>query len=271
MLHSINNLFWRVFLGWGAWRRRLIFQIKLHYAPELDIRVPLGQGLCCPPFNEDIGSCFSEIFLGREYDNLLEKMPMPQCWVDMGCHAGFFSLWLLWQRRRQNANGICAALLVDADRQHEAWLERLIRINGLDQQWTFQLGAIANEPGECEFVERGYMASSLKAIDGQIGTVARVKVLTAIEIARKFPGPYDLIKLDVEGAEYEFLSSYSDLTRQARYLLVEWHSWHRGGGGQRQIQTMADQQGFALVSEIQPARGVKQGQTGVILYKNLRF
>ena len=61
------------------------------------------------------------------------------------------------------------------------------------------------------------------------------------------PGPYDLVKVDIEGGEYEFLSHYKEVLAQAKYLILEWHDWHSGGGGAMQIKNLAEEQGFKLI------------------------
>jgi len=265
---EIKRSLWSAALFSQGLRRRLAFQLKHYYQEDLDVRIPLGQNLYCPLFGEEVGSCFEEIFLRGEYNGLLEHAPLPRQWLDFGCYTGFFSLWLLWHLRCHEPSATCKALLVDADNQHMKWLEQLIHINGLEKQWMFLHGAIADHDGECEFVERSYMGSSLRAIDNKPGRGRLVKSLSPAEIIEFFPGSYDLIKLDMEGAEYEFLLRYGDVARRSSRLLIEWHSWHLGGGGYAQICQMASKIGFALEAEIQPARRVGDGMTGVSLFRN---
>ena len=38
--------------------------------------------------------------------------------------------------------------------------------------------------------------------------------------------PFDIIKCDIEGAEWEFLNYYSNIVTNAKFVLLEWHSWH---------------------------------------------
>jgi hypothetical protein len=65
-----------------------------------------------------------------------------------------------------------------------------------------------------------------------------------------FIGPYGLIKIDIEGSEWEFLNNYENLITKTNYLLIEWHSWHNGGGGKEQIASKVESLGFRIINEI---------------------
>jgi hypothetical protein len=72
----------------------------------------------------------------------------------------------------------------------------------------------------------------------------------------------------VEGGEYDFLLSYDKVLCETQYLVVEWHSWHRGGGSSAQILQMAESRGFSLlrvIQEPQECEGSSNRQVGVYL------
>ena len=73
------------------------------------------------------------------------------------------------------------------------------------------------------------MAGSV--IKGSVdATPNKIKTLQEVEITNAMPPPYDLIKCDIEGAEWEFLINYTNIIKNTKYLVMEWHSWHGGGG-----------------------------------------
>ena len=229
----------------------------------------MESGLRCPVYDTEIAASFNEIFFHGEYEKLLELIPIPQRWVDLGCYAGFFSLWLENRRLLQKAPGESHALLLDANRAMALWPSRIIELNGLGSRWRQRCAAIAGGSGDCEYVERSYMGSSLKSIDSKPGHSISVPILTDSEFGGVMPAPYDLVKVDMEGAEFELLSHYPRLLSQTRYLCLEWHSWHAGGGGAAQIQKLVENSGFRLVEELQPARNLRDGgATGVWLFIN---
>ena len=237
---------------------------------ELDLRVPLGNDVCVPWFDQEVGSSFTEIFLDQEYSGLFRFMKPPVRWVDLGAFAGFFSAWVLWTRNRMKMRGPSPeALLIDADENSVPLVASLIRVNNLSEVFHFRHGAIADGTGTCKFVRRGYMSSGLASIASDSGQLLNVPILTGAEIMASLPPPYDLVKVDIEGAEYELLRNQRDFLSQCEYLLMEWHSWHSGGGGLTQLQELAVAARFSQVAELQPAREVPAGQTGIILFRRI--
>ena len=62
-------------------------------------------------------------------------------------------------------------------------------------------------------------------------SLEEVEILKQNDISKWMPPPYDLIKCDIEGAEWELLNwHYDELVSQTKYILLKWHSWHNGGG-----------------------------------------
>lgn len=270
-MKSLRSIFWRTLLSSRVLRLKLAFQLKHNYAEDLDIRIPLGEGLHSPVFDAEISASFYEIFLQQEYRPVLEVMPLPKRWIDLGSYAGFFSLWMEWQCRRGGAPGK-EVLLVDANDKMSHWIERVIAINELGGVWRHECAAIATGDGQCDYVQRAYMGSSLGGIDDAPGDKVVVPVINDAKMLQKFSPPYDLIKVDIEGAEFEFLQNYPGVLSQTRHLCIEWHSWHAGGGGVEQIRHMAEQRGFRHICEVQPARTIPNGaQTGVLLFLNTKL
>lgn len=268
----LRGWLWDILLSSRSLRRRLAFHLLYRYPADLDARVPLGENLSSPLFDAELSASFAEIFLHREYAPMLDAIAAPRRWIDLGCYAGFFSLWLEWQRRRLGDSSPSEVLLVDANTLLDGWIGRLIAVNGFGNAWTYRRGAIAPGRGECDYVERSYMGSSLGALDKSPGVRVRAPVLDEDELLRIFAPPYDLLKVDIEGAEFEMLRHYPRLVEQSRCLCLEWHSWHSGGGGLAQIRGLAEGLGLAFSREIQPARFLPSGdQTGVILFTNPRF
>ena len=264
-MKKFRGWLWRVLLSSHGVRRRLAWQLLHRYPADLDVRVPLGHGLAAPLFDAGLGLSFSEIFVEAEYAPLLDSMPLPRCWVDLGCHAGFFSLWLEWHAAVPAALEPSEILFVDADPAMLPPVARLIEVNGSAPRWRVLHGAIGSGRA-CDFIQRGYMASSLAALDASPGETVRVPVLSDAELCAAAPAPCDLVKVDIEGAEHELFAHYPRLLAATRHLCVEWHSW---AGDLGALRALAAGHGFKLVREVQPARTVHAGrQTGVLLFAN---
>jgi len=263
---KLSDLIWPTLLASRGLRRRLAWQLKFNYPDELDNRVPIGEGLSIPLFDTELSASFDEIFLSGEYKPMLETMPLPRRWIDLGCYAGYFSLWLEWQLHRAGFMNQSNALLVDANAAIAPKVERLIKLNNLESSWKFCRSAVAKGDGMCEYIQRPYMASSLHSVDDSPGEKVAVPIFTDDNFTGAFAGSYDLLKVDIEGAEFDLLQYYPTLASRARWLCLEWHSW---AGSESQIHELAKALGFTLIRELQPARGLPSGcQTSVLLFRN---
>jgi FkbM family methyltransferase len=269
MIRKFSNLFWANVFKIPAFRHRISFQVGHHCLSELNLSIPLGHEVCLPWFDQEVGSSFAEVFLEQEYAALFRFMRPPTRWVDLGAYAGFFSAWILWNRNRMKIRGSAPeALLIDADQRCAPLISALLRVNNLSDKFLFRHGAIADGTGTCSFVRRSYMSSSLASTTISPDQALEVRILTAKEIMADFLPPYDLVKVDIEGAEYEFLLNHREFLVQCKYLVMEWHSWHSGGGGLLQLQDLASAAGFNQLAELQPARDVPRGQTGILLFRH---
>lgn len=254
-------------------RHWLIGKIKQKYFDELELSIPLSATLRCPIAFPEATHCFLEIFVNGEYRAALEKMPLPERWLDIGCYAGFFSLYAIWRRQSQNLPADFRALLVDADSRMEAAVNTLMRANNISaNQLSFRQGAIVATPGTYQFLERNDMSSTLESVysaNPDAGITRQVNAIAANEIAAVLPPPYDLVKVDIEGSEYDFLLAYQTLVEKAKYLLMEWHSWHTGGGGREQIKQMVELLGFELIYDRPgPLANANQSwRAGLFLFK----
>jgi FkbM family methyltransferase len=277
LLKSVARLPVQGLLRIPALRRRVIFELTQQYFAELQIRVPLMERIHCPVPSPDAWYSFTEIFVRGDYQPAFHHIPLPGRWIDLGCHAGYFSLFVLWLRARAGLAGPFQALLVDADRRVSPGVEILIRENRLTEHFKFVYGAIASGRGVRTFQERGQMASAIVR-DAAGEPSQAVPILTPDKILEAFPPPYDLIKVDIEGAEFDFLADYGPVLQQAKHLLLEWHSWQTGSGqgadgALPQIEAAAQQAGFGFVADIVPPQAVMLNQSpqqcGVKLYRKV--
>lgn len=205
-----------------------------------------------------------------EYRGAFDRIPYPVRWIDFGCHAGCFSLWLAYSRSRNNLSANCEALLVDADSRVEPAVKRLLSLNNLDRNMVFRFGMISAGEGKQKFIERPYMLSSAGDFNLGNGEAKLASVLTEEEILAAFPPPYDLFKIDIEGAETAFFLKYRNLLKHVNALLLEWHSWDLNVNNRDQVIRMAEECSFSFVCDISAARDVmlngKTIKAGVILF-----
>jgi FkbM family methyltransferase len=261
-------------LGSKSFRQKLIYELRRNYFADLQFQVPLTADFSCPILQERFAWSFSEIFLNSEYGSFLKETGLPRRWLDIGCHAGFFSVYLAWQHRIERSERF-EALLIDADPRVEKDVSDLITAMNLTNHFRFKLGAIGAAARSVEFALREGMASSAAETGSEKVTKVAVPILTPEEIARLLPGPYDVIKIDVEGAEDAFIERYQQVYNCCKFLILEWHSWDAEGMASVKIQQALKKEGFDLSEQIQSLKTHKVDErvltTGCHLYRNLNM
>jgi len=246
----------RAMLNLPGVRRRLAFAIKQDYFEELHLRMPLEPGLVAPLDHWDAFIAFSETFLGNEYGDLFQRIPLPNRWLDFGCHRGYFSLWVAWEKAKRDQREANHALLIDADPRAADWFKNLLECNPSLREFLFLQAAVATpESGDqVTFAQREGM-NSLHPGDMPVECedVITVPRLRAENITQLLAPPYDLIKVDIEGAEFTLLETMGDLLAQARYLVIEWHGWNDGGAAaEARVTKAAAQIGFGEPVKLRP-------------------
>jgi FkbM family methyltransferase len=225
-----------------------------HFA-DLGLKVDLGNGLTCPLLARESWSSFTETFVHRALGSLFGAVPVPDTWVDLGCHYGFFSLFVEQARRQAGRPpGSARALLVDADPRAVPSVRTLIELNAFGPGVQALHRAVGDGDSVTLF-ERAGMGSSLFAFPRAAGQPVVVPTLRDEEVARFFPDGIDLVKVDVEGAETVFFSRHRALVERTRFVVVEWHSWAGGGdAGRSLVRSQWERSGLRHVATIEEPR-----------------
>jgi FkbM family methyltransferase len=252
-------------------RHRVIPTVKSRYFHELDLAIDIGSNLKAPiPFPTAANS-FSEIFVQNAYTNIHSFIPWPRHWLDIGCHCGYFSLWLYLQQARQGTLDQCSAVLVDADSRAASAIATLQKLNTLPtSQCRFIGGAIAAESNPL-FKQRQGMGSALGQLsDARYQDMYAVPRITEDALLSVTPEKLDLLKLDVEGAELIFLKHYPRVAQRARHLLLEWHSWAPDWSGLEGLDLLCRDLGFQRTAIIDEAHqhvvNNRPASCGTLLY-----
>lgn len=138
-----------------------------------------------------------------------------------------------------------AMLTVEANPNLLPHIRALYAENGLDRTITLRHGVVASDPdapATMDFHVRGnFLASSLATPDiGRFTTVA-VPVIPYAALKRDFP--HDVLLMDIEGAERDFLR-HADLSG-VTLLIAEFHRGVFGREGMRECRAVLTAQGFA--------------------------
>jgi len=254
-------------------RKRAAWHILTDYFPDLEVNIPLGDGFWCPLLAPDSVHSFGEIFVAREYGGFLDEIGLPRRWIDLGCHAGYFSLYIAWRHAAAADGQDWRALLIDADPRMEPLARRALDQNGLSQKYTFLHGLISKGGESRDFALRDGMGSSMDTDARGVESVQKIGIIRPADILEALPPPYDLIKVDIEGAEAEFFECYKDIYTHASALVMEWHSPDSEGTAASSLRATLEAEGFVFVNDLRPVRVHRRGpgavSSGVQLYRRV--
>lgn len=227
----LGRIYGRVLLARRAFvtcqDRRSGFRLALDFliAPLLHLTGPLStvhsvriEGLVVSyGLNRGDLNTLREIFIDRVY-----RLPLTgpfDTLVDLGANIGLTSLWC------HRAYGVRRVVAVEPDARNLALLRRNLAQNGLPA--TLIEAAVAAEDGEAVF--RRSDAANLGKLesghaDGGGVAVRTVSMATVLQAVAQAGGRPDLLKVDVEGAEFALFREVPEWLAPVRALLIEIHA-----------------------------------------------
>lgn len=139
-----------------------------------------------------------------------------------------------------------AMLSIEANPHLLPHIRALYRENGLDGVMAVEHGAVFSAPDAPQVVEffvRGnFLGSGLTHPDKGTVTPVRVPVIPYADLTARHP--HDVILMDIEGAELDFLR-HADLSA-VRLLIAEFHRGIYGREGMRECRRLLTAQGLAM-------------------------
>ena len=205
--------------------KRLCQSLAWKLLPHAGLEVQTPGGLSLLIRDKGEWSCLGEIFVERVYEPFWPHLRDVRGWVDLGCNVGFFSLAMLdgltqasGQRPRTraflgDANRVCLATALDN-----------LRRNGLGDAWTCE-HVVAGPPGATVTFSQFKNSIHSGILSRQKGE--RTFYYPTTDLKHLFDGlrdVFDLIKIDIEGAEVFVFRHYAETLRRFRFGLCEWHA-----------------------------------------------
>ena len=245
----------------------MLAHLRLDYFHEFHHSIPLGNNYWAHLWENDAYDSFSEIFIQQEYSDFIPDEPVLNI-LDLGAHYGYFSLWLQSKRPQEEIH----SLMVEPSQSCQRSLNNMAQYPKLGGRFQYLQAAVGNPKEEfTQFFERPFMGGSLFSSSAEDGHYD-VKTLSFSDEPSLKNQSFDLIKCDLEGAEWDFLIHYSSLLKNSKFLVMEWHSWHSGDGGFPQIEKKLTEIGFQIVKSSSPQKAVgRDGEVGLFLARNLNF
>ena len=258
---------WSNLLKIPAFRRAMLVHLRLEYFHELQHSISLGNNYWAHLWENDAYDSFSEIFIQQEYSDFIPDEPITNI-LDLGAHYGYFSLWLQSKRPQDEIH----SLMVEPSQKCQRSLDRLAKYSKLDGRFQYLQAAVGNPKEErTQFFERPFMGGSLFS-SSSTDRSYEVNTLTCTDEQNSKEQSFDLIKCDLEGAEWDFIVHYSFLLKNSKFLVMEWHSWHSGNGGFQQIKQKLTDLEFQIIKSSPPHKAVgRDGEVGLLLAENLNF
>jgi FkbM family methyltransferase len=173
---------------------------------------------CYRHHSADMGA-LADIFVDDEYvlpepiAAYLTSRSAPRI-LDLGGHVGYFGLYAFGMFPR------ASVVTYEPDPSNAAVLTRCVALNpDLAGRWDVRRAAAAASEGTVAFVADGTTGSHIEADDGSADTIA----VPAVDVLPELPA-YDLVKLDVEGGEWEILHDPRFADHAPAVLALEYHS-----------------------------------------------
>jgi FkbM family methyltransferase len=195
---------------------------------------------------------FGDVFCHPFYWQVFgDTREIPSVVVDLGAHCGHFTLLVDACVRARQPRGITSYILVEPN----PYLLPVIRRNLLDVGLSAQarvlpgLVGVAHESATLYINPKSYLMAGLDPVPGsRPHVVPRVDLAAAIGSAN-----IDIMKMDIEGAEYALVRDQAPLFRRVRTLFMELHS--RDTSEQEALQRTLKEAGLDLVQPPLPSAG----------------
>jgi FkbM family methyltransferase len=189
-----------------------------------------------------------EMFDQSELYSLADLPENIETYADLGCNVGYFTCWLTHKLGGKKIKGI----MVDANPEAVKEARWHAEANQLkDVHAVHGLAGLGNGTATTDFyLHTSNICSTSSPPEGALkeaNTWKQVQVpcVNLEELwQRYFQGaPCDLLKMDIEGSELDFLKNEPAFVKRARAILVEWHKWRVT---LPELEAFLTEQGFRL-------------------------
>lgn len=215
-----------------------------------------------------------EMFRQRVYDppepvvRVLATLDRPIRVADLGGHVGYFGLFV------RSLFPEAEVTSFEPDPDNGRLLARCIEANGLQHRWRLVPTCAATEPGTVDFASSGHLSrvdpdadGALVELQERIGGVfpfmqdTPLLTPTRVRVTRSdvFPtlAEADLVKIDIEGGEWELLADPRFASLRAAALVFEFHpDYGPGDESERVLGEALSNAGYELGT---PQRGGDAG------------
>jgi len=192
-----------------------------------------GGKVCLRPRTDDLLT-FNEVYHRGSYalpEGVRSILPPSPRVLDIGANIGMFTAWIAHELD-------CSVVAIEADQTHLPALEQSVRVNRLNAE--VHCVAAATAPGVVR-IASDFIHSHITT-DGTGTTVQAIDVFPYLENA-------DLVKMDIEGAEWPILSDPRMPGLPVRGWVMEWHATdaHPAGVAEGDAEQLLVAAGFRII------------------------
>ncbi|MCA1838987.1 MAG: FkbM family methyltransferase [Actinobacteria bacterium] len=158
-----------------------------------------------------------EVFLNGEYD-------LPISWqeirsiVDIGAHVGSFTCWAGFQAKHALIHSF------EPELKNFAELRENVQRNRLTDRVNLHNAAVSTVAGTSALHVPTYRNLSSQAGTGEESISLEIETVAFAEVLRSLPS-VDLLKIDVEGAEWDFMFIGNPDWGRVKHVVVECHTF----------------------------------------------
>ena len=164
---------------------------------------------------------FVELFVTQPYLPALNLLPKPEVVVDLGANRGLFVLFVS-HCLRLRGESVPRFICVEAAKPNLKCLAHHVQANSLGDQVTLVHGAVCGKrSGTVQFYYAPRAHGMARLVEGGRLTTRGVHVVDLAAFVRS--SKIDLLKVDIEGTEEEFLQEYPEILEKTRVLIGEFH------------------------------------------------
>jgi len=184
---------------------------------------------------------FEEIFLNECYK--FKSTTTKPVIIDCGANIGMSCLYF---NKRYPISRIMA---FEADPKIFSVLKSNLHNNGVENVELIEAAVWING-GEIDFAVEGADSGSIHGKQN----MTKVKCTRLKDFLEKF-FRVDLLKIDIEGAEYEVITDCKDILGNVENIFVEYHSWNSEVQRLGEILSVLEMNGFRYFLEVPDKRG----------------
>ena len=234
---------------WRGLRRRWFWLRRDRNADEVDVRVA-GFRMKLPPR-------FVDQFVFHRYERVTDQhlagaLRPGMVVLDVGAHVGYYTLVAaraVGTSGKVHAFEPCAETLLV--------LRENVRANGFENVEIHPYAAGSSDSTRVLHVTGSSDSHGL--FPHPLTETVRMTQVKTVAVGQVVPGPVDLVKVDVEGAEFEVLEGMGDLLSDADapVLVVEWNPacLQNAGRDPLELPRCLEELGFTNISVLDDRRG----------------